>query len=62
MKTQTVCIIDDDMSFRLTTVKILETAGLAKESIAFADGRPAIKFLIKNAGNFSGLPILFFLI
>jgi CheY-like chemotaxis protein len=56
MKANTICIIDDDIVYQITTKKILEKINGTKKILVFSDGEDAFKYLSKVVLNEDELP------
>ncbi|HRI21461.1 MAG TPA: response regulator [Panacibacter sp.] len=61
MKINTVCIIDDDRIYQLTSIKILERINVANNILVFSDGEKAYNFLSEMVSNENALPDVIFL-
>src|SRR6266487_4242115 len=56
MKANTICIIDDDMVYQITTKKILEKINGAKKILIFSHGEEAFQYLSKVVADKDALP------
>jgi len=56
MKANTVCIIDDDIVYQITTKKILEKINGTKKILVFSNGEEAFEYLSKVVTDEDALP------
>lgn len=61
MKVNTICIIDDDLIYQITSKKMLERINVTNNILVFSDGEDAYKFLAEKASNADELPDIIFL-
>jgi len=55
------CIVDDDLIYRFTMVKTLESIKLPMDIMVFSDGEKAINFMLDNLDNEPEYPDVIFL-
>ena len=55
------CIVDDDLVYRFTMVKTLESTKLPMDIMAFSDGEEAINFMFDNIDQDAEFPDVIFL-
>lgn len=55
------CIVDDDLIYRFTMVKTLESTKLPMDIMAFSDGEEAIDFMLDNIDQDAEFPDVIFL-
>ena len=55
------CIVDDDLIYRFTMVKTLESIKLPMDIMVFTDGEKAINFMLDNLDNEPEYPDVIFL-
>lgn len=55
------CIVDDDLIYRFTMVKTLESTKLPMDIMAFSDGEEAINFMLDNIDQDAEFPDVIFL-
>jgi CheY-like chemotaxis protein len=56
MKINTVCIVDDDIVYQITTKKILEKINGTKNILVFSNGEEAFEYLSKVVSDENALP------
>src|SRR5438067_5958065 len=56
MKANTICIIDDDMVYQITTKKVLEKINNTKKIIVFSNGKEAFEYFSKVVSDEDALP------
>ena len=61
MKINTICIIDDDLIYRITSKKMLERINATNNILVFSDGEEAFKFLTEKVSCPQELPDIIFL-
>ncbi len=61
MKINTICIIDDDQIYQITSRKMLERINITKNILIFSDGGEALNFLVATVANKEALPDVIFL-
>ena len=61
MKMNTICIVDDDEVYQITSRKMIERVYTAKNILVFSNGAEAFHFLSEMASNEDVLPDVIFL-
>ena len=61
MSLSTICIVDDDKVYQITTKKMLERIALANNILVFSHGEEAFQYLAEKASNKDALPDIIFL-
>lgn len=61
MKMNTICIVDDDEVYQITSRKMIERVYTAKNILVFSNGAEAFHFLSEMASNEDVLPDIIFL-
>lgn len=61
MNRSTVCIVDDDKVYQITTKKMLERIASTNNILVFSDGTEAFQYLSEMASNKDALPDVIFL-
>ncbi len=61
MKTETICVVDDDLVYQFTAKKILNKLDTVKDVLTFSDGEQAYNYLKEHVKFEDKLPGLIFL-
>ena len=56
MNIGTICIVDDDRVYQITTKKMLERIGTANNILVFSDGIEAFQYISEKMSNKDALP------
>lgn len=52
----TICIVDDDRVYQITTIKMLERISNSHKILVFSDGQEAYQYITENIENANVLP------
>ena len=61
MKVNTVCIVDDDQIYQVTSKKMIERINATNNILIFSNGEEAFHFLLQTVSDTDALPDIIFL-
>lgn len=61
MKVRTVCIIDDDLIYQVTSKKMIQHVNATNNILIFSNGQEAFHFLLQTVTDTDALPDIIFL-
>lgn len=61
MKVSTVCIIDDDLIYQVTSKKMIQHVNATNNILIFSNGQEAFHFLLQTVTDTDALPDIIFL-
>ena len=61
MKVNTVCIVDDDQIYQVTSKKMIERINATNNILIFSNGEEAFHFLLQTVSDADALPDIIFL-
>ena len=61
MKVNTVCIVDDDQIYQVTSKKMIERINATNNILIFSNGEEAFHFLLQRVSDADALPDIIFL-
>ena len=61
MKVNTVCIIDDDLIYQVTSKKMIQHVNATNNILIFSNGQEAFHFLLQTVTDTDALPDIIFL-